>query len=468
MNFRDDEIASLTPRQTDILAYLSNGYSNAEIGRFLHLSANTVKAHAARIYAQLKVSNRTEAAMLFRQQSETESEIKPFIMVELFKTVSDLPDIQQMASRLQSNVILALTKQRILQVTKNEPAPPHGKPEHSGYRLSGSLCLLNNSLEILVYLETWPAQILIWNTVIRQKGSNYQDLLEWSANAISASLFYNLCAEESRNLTMMAITERTIFQNLLVGLHKSTMRAVEASQEAIQIFEYVLTHAPCSITALCGKANAAYRSLMNNSTALQAEQLAIIKSCYQQLSVISQDCSETWIVYGLLAIIENQRNKAISAFQNALRIDPSLQQAYFLIGQMQTISGEYEKGQGMMEDGIALCPQFLYSGNNLSALGLSYYGLAQYEKALNAFSESLNLQSETLIGRLLYISCLVLTNQTEQAQIEAQKIQSRTTLSKQEIIERHGRLIDPSMLQRIAVSLDSVGISILNQKLPGS
>jgi DNA-binding NarL/FixJ family response regulator len=55
--------SSLTQRETDILALLSEGKSNRDISRALFLSEKTVKAHLAAIFRKLGVTNRTQAAM---------------------------------------------------------------------------------------------------------------------------------------------------------------------------------------------------------------------------------------------------------------------------------------------------------------------------------------------------------------------------------------------------------------------
>jgi DNA-binding NarL/FixJ family response regulator len=56
-------VASLTQRETDILALLAEGKSNRDISRALFLSEKTVKAHLAAIFRKLGVTNRTQAAM---------------------------------------------------------------------------------------------------------------------------------------------------------------------------------------------------------------------------------------------------------------------------------------------------------------------------------------------------------------------------------------------------------------------
>jgi DNA-binding NarL/FixJ family response regulator len=56
------DLAALSARQREILGYVVEGLSNAEIGRRLYLSESTIKQHLRAAYKLLGVSNRTEAA----------------------------------------------------------------------------------------------------------------------------------------------------------------------------------------------------------------------------------------------------------------------------------------------------------------------------------------------------------------------------------------------------------------------
>ena len=61
---RDDAaVARLTNRQRDVLRLIGKGQSNKEIARSIGRSDETVKVHVAAILRQLKVKNRTEAAL---------------------------------------------------------------------------------------------------------------------------------------------------------------------------------------------------------------------------------------------------------------------------------------------------------------------------------------------------------------------------------------------------------------------
>jgi DNA-binding NarL/FixJ family response regulator len=59
----------LSGRDSELLVLLSQGYSNREIAKRLYLSENTVKTHLRRLYAKLGVSNRTQAAMVAREDN---------------------------------------------------------------------------------------------------------------------------------------------------------------------------------------------------------------------------------------------------------------------------------------------------------------------------------------------------------------------------------------------------------------
>ena len=62
------DLAALSARQREILGFVVEGLSNAEIGRRLYLSESTIKQHLRSAYKLLGVSNRTEAANLFRSR----------------------------------------------------------------------------------------------------------------------------------------------------------------------------------------------------------------------------------------------------------------------------------------------------------------------------------------------------------------------------------------------------------------
>ena len=62
---RNSETAAveLTKREQEILRWLARGKSNSVIASILTVSPHTIDAHVRRIYAKLKVNDRTSAAI---------------------------------------------------------------------------------------------------------------------------------------------------------------------------------------------------------------------------------------------------------------------------------------------------------------------------------------------------------------------------------------------------------------------
>jgi DNA-binding NarL/FixJ family response regulator len=69
-----DPLGELTEREREVLRLVASGMSNKGVALRLDLHEKTVKHHLTRIFAKLKVSNRTEAALLMHRISTARGE----------------------------------------------------------------------------------------------------------------------------------------------------------------------------------------------------------------------------------------------------------------------------------------------------------------------------------------------------------------------------------------------------------
>jgi ATP/maltotriose-dependent transcriptional regulator MalT len=64
---RQVEALGLTPRELEVLELIAAGLSTREIAGRVHVSENTVKTHASRVFAKLGVQRRTQAVQRGRE-----------------------------------------------------------------------------------------------------------------------------------------------------------------------------------------------------------------------------------------------------------------------------------------------------------------------------------------------------------------------------------------------------------------
>jgi len=72
---RQDPVYSLTERERDLLAALSQGLTNKELARDLDISVNTVKFHLRNLFEKLSVANRAQAIAFYYSSRAAQTEL---------------------------------------------------------------------------------------------------------------------------------------------------------------------------------------------------------------------------------------------------------------------------------------------------------------------------------------------------------------------------------------------------------
>jgi DNA-binding NarL/FixJ family response regulator len=61
----------LSPREQDVLRLVAQGLPNKRIARELEISEKTVKAHLTNVFQRIGVTDRTQAALWYRERAES-------------------------------------------------------------------------------------------------------------------------------------------------------------------------------------------------------------------------------------------------------------------------------------------------------------------------------------------------------------------------------------------------------------
>lgn len=170
--------------------------------------------------------------------------------------------------------------------------------------------------------------------------------------------------------------------------------------------------------------------------------------------VISIESKELEAYYLLANLETNQGNReaALATYQKIIQVDAKQLQAFYMSGILQMDAGEMDAAQATVEKilknfpdrpegsrlhGLLLYRQGKYEDakialeNSLKTqqhllsyffLGLSYYGLEQYEIALNQFQKALDLNPGFERARILVAMTLLKQKRLDDAIIEIQKV----------------------------------------------
>jgi DNA-binding CsgD family transcriptional regulator len=455
-----DDQYKLTNRQREILEYMTKGHTNTEIGKILRVSENTVKAHIARIYERMDVTNRTEAAVCYQKMHvHTQQPAKPVFVLDLFSCngnkephAADREDSYHLASNMQARLLTLLSSRKLFSVIKANSGA-QTVCDAQGYCLSGTIYQQAESMNISIYLETYPQGIHIWNHTFHEAGENVN--IGWIANKIVASLVYHLILVEASTIMALRTMRKNTFQNTLIGFYLLSHSTNQSILDAQRIFDSIIETSPSNIIALYGKGLAAYYSIIINLSKNPTEDYLVVKNCCTNIAAISKNCAENWYLRGLLSLLDRDRKGAIVFCQNALSMDSSLQEVYLMLAQLYTADGDYLNGKKYLEQGISLCPEIQHKGNNLVIVSIIHFGLERYDKAIELLERNAYLQDGNMMTTLLYICSLY----------HAGYIEKACTLSKDltvngAYLNRFLALADENMRNRISMAFTGVNISV--------
>ena len=126
---------------------------------------------------------------------------------------------------------------------------------------------------------------------------------------------------------------------------------------------------------------------MGNSYANKGEYDKAIEA-YQQAIKLNPKSESAYNNMGLSYSIKGEYDKAIEAFQQAIKLNPKDDSAYCYMGLSYGGKGKYDKAIETLQEAIKLNPKH---DSAYYYMGLSYDNKGEYDKAIEAFQQAIKL-----------------------------------------------------------------------------
>ena len=171
--FERNSQPELTSRQKEILSLLRKGLTNNEICKTLKISANTVKAHLAKIYKILEVTNRTEAVTTKIDEEPNIGDLKKDLNI-IFLKQSDLSAHPKVNS-LYYSLVEAIHQYRIFRIT--DTVEDSVEPAFS-IDVSAST---DNDEALFLSIRLGSSHEMLWATSIKIDSDNISEIAQKAA-----------------------------------------------------------------------------------------------------------------------------------------------------------------------------------------------------------------------------------------------------------------------------------------------
>jgi tetratricopeptide (TPR) repeat protein len=226
--------------------------------------------------------------------------------------------------------------------------------------------------------------------------------------------------------------------------------------EAIETFKLLLSREPNFLTAymhltFCYLQQYGYQLSPDSGTLEQALAAA------QRIVSLSSVTPGGHLMLGSVYLWEKQYERAIAEIEQAIALDPTFANSYAYFAEVLTRAGRVEEAAQAIEQALRLDPLPRLEAY-FGALGVAYYFMGQYEKAI-AFLKSLRLRNPRSFGSRLYLAAIYAElGREEEAREEATELLRINPNFSLEVYRQRAPLKDPTVLERHIAALRKAGL----------
>lgn len=448
-----------------MLQLLARGLTNQEIGGILQISGETVRTHVSAVLYRLEVSNRTEAAALYRAFSVSTDRVSQILACP---AIAVLPVIVLDQDTSAATIAAGLTRDLVALFSRWCCFPVIANVSTQDSRSRGG-----TSQEIGASLG---ARFLV-DGALRTAGTHFRitativDALNGSCVWAEAHDFPRDALFEMQDAVCHAIVAAaypqlisTVQRTLLRGPRPADLQAWELAQEALLLqaarereenqraqegFSAALSREPTLILAHFGLGLASYDELLNQWGPKQPA-LDRLASCAESCINLGPHMAEGYFLAARHRQALARQLDAIGPLKQAISNNPSFAAAHALLGQVLLMAGQNEEGLQRTKHACRLGPRAFVAG-----LAAAHFLRGEYAEALTFAEDALDRNPRYPFALMLAAASAWWADDPERAARHCQSLFSvHPSFSAQDFMRGFGP--DIAAISRITQALDAM------------
>lgn len=391
---------------------------------------------------------------------------KPAVAVAPFKNLGAASEEDYFADGITADLITDLSKVNGLLVIapgsvfayRDSDAKPRQIAAELGvdYLIVGSVQRLRDSLRINVQLIEASAERAIWGERYSGVLNDVFDIQDELATAVVAALKVEIDPVEQVYLASRPTGNIDAYDNYLRGLAEHGGRTEEQNLSARTYFEKAIELDPAFARAYTGLALTYSREAIDGWTTSPSASLERAARFADKAIRMDPSLPQAYFVSGQVKLFQRRHSQAIASAENALQVDPNYADAYALLAWTLNYAGRPEIASSALDRAIRLSPR--PPASYLEILGEIHFVQGKYEESASTFQRVLGINPGYSRARMWKAAALVQAASTDEARWEVAELVVASPHLAVNRLEFAFPLKNPRVLETVLESLRIAGL----------
>lgn len=265
---------------------------------------------------------------------------------------------------------------------ENQDVVEAGKALQVDAVLDGRVQVENSRLRVTLQLVSVKNGEQLWSEQFDGKADEILALQDLISNRLQKKFAF----EEGDRFKHLPTESSQAYEAYLKGRYLWNQRTAESYWKALEFFRQSVEIDPNFAPGYTGIADCYY--LLNQRNALPAEEaFQKAESAAQRALEIDPALAEAHVSLGTVSALYHRRwDEAIAYFKRAIELNPQYAEAHARLGLHLTTMGNFDEGLAALKEAERLDPTSL---NTAIYLGVNFYFSRQYERAIAQFQRAL-------------------------------------------------------------------------------